>query len=105
MLQREMEGWVKDATAVGVLNGVYLVFCFEWLVFFNFLNLILIFRGFSWFGVVVFLVFNKTLHGQHTGVREAPVPQCVGWRWQVSLPKGSPHAVTPPSNALSAGGR
>lgn len=82
--------------------------CFEWhlLVFFVligwffpliFKKFVSGFKGFgSWFCFWDFFkVFNKTLHAQHTGLREASVPQPVGWRCQVSLPRGSHTPRTP----------
>lgn len=50
MLLREMEGWMKDATAGGVLSAICLVFCFGWLFFsFNFFKVVFVLQGFESF--------------------------------------------------------
>lgn len=92
-----MEGWIKDAKLwvfwVGFTWGFFvLIGCY--------FSLILIWFWLLGFWVVFLFVFNKTLHAQHTGVREAPVPQPVRWRWQVSLPKGCPTMQWQPSVPL-----
>lgn len=91
-----MEGWIKDATAVGVFSGICLVFLF-WLVAFFLFS----FQFVVWFlGLVQGFskIFNKTLPIHHKGHRKPLFHSLLGGGDWCHCPK----APIPPSDTPRA---